>query len=215
MTRASKNAFSKKRWPNSSGVIQPKSGYEERQRRDINSKDGFRLFDKLQGVQERAFDRSPSLIPSGTDFHDALTTYKRLVGHVEQLWTLGCTSYLQRKFPFAVLYSILAIEETGTMGRLWFDLLAWDRPSTRAVTRKHHVKHFLGLVPGAVVNARLDRVLGTKEVKVVLQDAASGRLKRLGQSCLYIDVVDGKTVLPEDIVSKSEARFMTVLAGEL
>jgi hypothetical protein len=48
-----------------------------------------------------------------------------------------------------------------------------------------------------------------------LQDVDSGKIESFRQSCLYIDMVDGKTVLPSDRVSMDDARFYVVLAGEL
>jgi hypothetical protein len=74
---------------------------------------------------------------------------------------------------------------------------------------------FLGLIPGTVINESLDRILGAKEIKRVLEDAESGQLERLRQSCLYVDVIGGKTVLPEDVITEMQARFLTVLAGEM
>lgn len=134
---------------------------QERLVRNIKSKDGFRLFDKLGGVMFDAYADSPSLIPKGMTFDDALATHQRLVGYVEGLWNQGCDAYLAGRFPTAVFFAVLAIEETGKMGRLWFDLLAWDSPDSgpkaNSVNRHHSKKHFLGLVPGAVINARLDR----------------------------------------------------------
>jgi AbiV family abortive infection protein len=148
-----------------------------------------------------------------------LSIYQRLIAHVRSLWKRGCDACIARDYPISVFFAILAIEETGKMGRLWFDLLAWDRPDpepkSKALARKHPQKHFLGLVPGAVVNARLDRILGAKEIKRVLEDAESGRLERRRQSCLYVDVVDNKPVLPDDIITEEQARFLTVLAGEI
>jgi hypothetical protein len=49
----------------------------------------------------------------------------------------------------------------------------------------------------------------------VLEDTESGQLERLWQLCLYLDVIDGKTLLPEDVITEPQARFLTVLAGEL
>jgi hypothetical protein len=46
-------------------IAKPKAGYQERQRRDIETKDGFRLFGKLRGVQADAYVDSPRLIPPG------------------------------------------------------------------------------------------------------------------------------------------------------
>jgi hypothetical protein len=73
----------------------------------------------------------------------------------------------------------------------------------------------MAVAAGAVVNARLDRILGLKAVRKLLQDVESGKLEHLRQSCLYIDVVDGRVVKPEDVVDVSTARFFVILAGEL
>jgi AbiV family abortive infection protein len=117
--------------------------------------------------------------------------------------------------------SILAIEEIGKLGRLWFDLLAWDRPQKTnkkelgPFGRDHRKKHFTAVVAGAVINARLDRILGIKSIKQLLQDVESGKLERLRQSCLYIDVVDRFVVTPEEVIDSETARFFAILAGEL
>jgi AbiV family abortive infection protein len=200
-------------------VIKPKGSYEERQRREIRAKDGFRLFDKLPSVLADAYAGSLRLIQPGASFREALATHHKLVGYVESIWVRAGEAYIGGQYPLAVFFAILAIEESGKMGRLWFDLVAWDKPEAaikpKTLARKHPQKHFLGLVPGAVINARLDRILGAKQIKQVLEDAESGQLERLRQSCLYVDVIDGKTLLPEDIITEAQARFLSVLAGEM
>jgi AbiV family abortive infection protein len=199
-------------------VIGPKPNYAEEQERQILAKDGFRLYRKLSDVQADAYANAPPLIECGRTFKEALATYHRLVEHVENIWNDACDAYRVKRYPLAVFFSILAIEEIGKLGRLWFDLLAWDRPDSEAgkpVPRRHPQKHFLALVPGTVINARLDRVLGVKQLKAVLQDAESGKLERLRQSCLYIDVVDGKAAFPDDAIGEDTAKLYVILAGEL
>lgn len=190
----------------------------KKQQRDVRAKDGFRLFDKLSSVQEEAYADAPPMLEPGLGFQEALATYHRLILHVEDVWNNACEAFMAKRFPLAVFFSILAIEEIGKLGRLWRDLLAWDqlkKADRKMLSRRHPQKHFLALVSGAVVNARLDRILGAKRLKKVLEDAESGALERLRQACLYIDVADGKPVFPDDVVTEEDARFYTVLAGEL
>ncbi len=73
----------------------------------------------------------------------------------------------------------------------------------------------MGVISGAVVNTRLDRVLGSKPIKQVLQYAESGKLETLRQSCLYIDLRVGHPIRPDDVITQDTAKFFAVLAGEL
>ncbi|MCC8959303.1 AbiV family abortive infection protein [Bradyrhizobium sp. Pear77] len=185
----------------------------------VKSKDGARRVAKLNQFHAEAYRDGASLIVAST-FAEALEQYLALVAHVERLWDDACKLYRERHYPLSTFLSILTVEEVGKLGRLWNDLLAWDSPASSNPTlgllgRDHRKKHFMAVMAGAVVNARLDRILGLKEVRKLLQDVESGKLEQLRQSCLYIDVVDGKVVKPEDVVDCSTARFFVVLAGEL
>jgi len=188
--------------------------------RGIRSKDGPRRIAKLGSVHAELYGDSPSLIALGT-FQECLAQYSRLVGHVENVWNDACQQFRAKKYPFCTFFSIFAIEEIGKLGRLWFDLLAWDRPQNVVrkelgqLSRDHRKKHFMGVMSGAVVNARLDRILGVRRIKQLLQDAESGQLERLRQSCLYIDMQDGRTITPADVIGEDTAKFFVVLAGEL
>lgn len=186
----------------------------------VAARDGHRLFAKLGDYQGDLYGDSPPLLAPGT-FDECLVQYQRLIAHVESLWDDACRHFHEARYPLAAFLAILAIEEVGKLGRLWFDLLAWDRPMSLPsadlgrLGRDHRKKHFMGVVSGALINARLDRILGEKAIKSLLQDVDSGKIESFRQSCLYIDMVDGKTVLPSDRVSMDDARFYVVLAGEL
>jgi AbiV family abortive infection protein len=186
----------------------------------IRSKDGPRLMNKLGTMQGEVFGDGPSLL-SGRSFKECLAQYRRMIGHVEGLWNQACEHYRARRFPLCIFLSILTIEEIGKLGRLWTDLLAWDRPlpsdkkDLGILGRDHRKKHFIGVISGAVINSRVDRVLGQKPIKQVLQDVDSGKLESLRQSCLYIDLRDGHPVTPDDVIAPETAKFFAVLAGEL
>ena len=192
----------------------------EAMKRDVNSKDGMRLFYKLGKIQAEAYGDGPSLI-TGKIFDECLAQYHALTGYVEELWGRACNQFAQGNYPLATFFSILAIEEIGKLGRIWHDLLAWDRPLEDAkkdlgiLGKSHHKKHFLGVVPGSIINARLDRLLGKKTVKSILEDVESGKIEKLRQSCLYIDFKDGHSYLPSEQVDQDTARVFVTLSGEL
>ncbi len=186
--------------------------------RELARKDGLRRFSKLNEELSQVFRTQPSLL-MGETFDECLEQYKTLLEHVEGLWSEACRFYQLGKFRFATFFSILVIEEVGKLTRLAQDLVYCDvpRPTTQgdAVERSHRRKHFIGVVSGALINARLDRVLGKDTVRRILHQAETGELEKIRQDCLYIDMKDGRVVTPGESIDTERATVPTVLAGEL
>ena len=186
--------------------------------KELARKDSFRRFSKLVGKRVQAFHSQPSLL-SGATFEACLEQYKALIAHVEKLWADACQLYTLRNFPLAAFISILVIEEVGKLARLAEDLIFYDvpraAPQDDAVERSHRRKHFIGVVSGALINARLDRVLDKDVIRKILHQAESDELEKTRQGCLYIDMQDGRAVTPSERIDAERARVLTVLAGEL
>lgn len=186
--------------------------------KELARKDGGRRFPKLLEERARAFNGQPSLLTGGT-FEASLEQYKALIAHVEKMWAEACRLYNAGNYPLAAFLSILVIEEVGKLSRLPHDLMFYDVPRPPAsgdpVDKSHRRKHFIAVVSGALINARLDRVLGKDAVRKVLHLAESDELEKVRQSCLYIDLQDGRAVTPSDVIGVERARVLTVLAGEI
>jgi AbiV family abortive infection protein len=186
--------------------------------RKLARKDGSRRFAKLVEERAQAFNEQPSLL-FGATFEACLEQYKALLGHVERMWADACQFYMGGNYPFAAFFSILVIEEIGKLSRLFEDLIHYDVPravvQSGTVERNHRRKHFIGVVSGALINARLDRVLGQEVIRKILHQAESDELEKIRQSCLYVDVQDGRAVIPSEAIDAECARVLTVLAGEL
>jgi AbiV family abortive infection protein len=154
--------------------------------RELARKDGSRRFSKLIAERTQAFNEQPPLL-SGTTFETRLQQYKALLGHVERLWSDACQCYVGGNYPIAAFFSILVIEEVGKLGRLPQELMLYDAPRTAAqsgtVVRSHRRKHFIGVVSGALINARLERVLGKGVIRKILHQAESDvrRCRSFGQ----------------------------------
>lgn len=187
-------------------------------KKELTRKDGDRRFAKLLTHREEVFDESHPLL-SGADFESCLDQYKTLLAHVEHLWASACQAFRIGNNPIAAFMAILVIEETGKLARLSQDLIRYDAPRTTTaasiVDRNHRRKHFIGVMSGALINARLDRVLGKDVVKRLLHEAESDELEKTRQDCLYIDTKDGKPVTPSQQISEDRARTLVVFAGEL
>ena len=196
------------------GVVADPGKFHQR----IQRKDTAHRFAKLQEERRHVFDAQPSLL-SGHDFDECLAQYKALIAHVESLWAAACNLYLQENHPLATFLSILVIEEIGKLTNLFTDLLFFDVerpiPSTQSVDGNHKRKQLIGVFSGALVNARLDRVLGFDTVRKLLNIAQSNGLEKLRQDCIYIDILDGRATTPRERIDPERARLFTVFAGEV
>jgi hypothetical protein len=57
--------------------------------------------------------------------------------------------------------------------------------------------------------------LGQEVIRKILHQAESDELEKIRQGCLYIDVQDGRAVMPSEAIDLDCSRVLTVLAGEL
>jgi len=185
---------------------------------NLIKKDTFRRFGEYVDGINKHLSSYQSFLSEG-NFDSRLNQYKSIIDYVEKTWAGACDLYKRGNYPLSTFVSILVIEEIGKLACIFLDLVFHDRfrPKKRdgAVERDHRVKHFVGVVSGALVNARLDRVLGKGVVRKILNQAERGELENIRQGCLYIDIRKGLTVTPRDIVSARDAKVLVVLAGEL
>ena len=185
----------------------------------VASKDGSRRMAKLASLHTEMAATSPAIL-TGATFDECLQQYLKIMGHLERLWTDSCDLYRRGQYPLAMFTAILLLEEMGKVGLIWRELLGYDQPRSMVgelggIGRDHRRKAFMAVVAGAVVNARLDRILGLKTVRQVLQDAESGKLEKMRQACLYVDYVDGAVTTPGERIGQEQAKLFVVLAGEI
>ena len=92
---------------------------------------------------------------------------------------------------------------------------ALSAPKHTGPAYDHRKKHVLAAGAGAIINARLDRMLGMDNVIGFLGDVESGRIEQLRQRCLYVENTGGSIHIPERAISRQQAQFYAVLSGEL
>ena len=72
----------------------------------------------------------------------------------------------------------------------------------------------MAVCQGALVNSRLDRLLGIDYIRNFLRNAELGKIEELRQACLYTPI--GRTEFPAaSAISKDEANRLCVLSGEI
>lgn len=161
--------------------------------------------------------RGRTLLTAGS-LDDQLIQYASYLHHVNECWYQARDCYRAERYPFSAFFSILALEEVGKLSTLWTELLAYDAPSVCSVDRRdlrynHRKKHFLAACQGALVNSRLDRLLGLNQINKFIAHAESGHLETIRQSCLYAGIGDGD--IPSTSITKEDAQQLCVLSGEV
>lgn len=186
--------------------------------KELSRKDGKRRFQKLIDEGNGSSNENVRIL-SGDDFESRVENYKKAISHVENTWRNACAMYRSENYALAVFLSILTIEEIGKLYMVWRELIFYDIISgpvrMSPDDRNHRRKHFIGVMSGALINARLERVLGKDTIRKILHKAESDELEKLRQSCLYLDEANGRTVVPTEIIDDKQAQVFTILSGEL
>jgi AbiV family abortive infection protein len=170
------------------------------------------------------------VIAGGTLQADVIE-FSRLSRHAESLWDDAVLLFRHRRHARAAAVAISCIEEVGkvAVARMQVSLNEVQRqrgtpvepPNStarpdrrRSALYSHPQKHMLAAIAGALVNSRLDRILGLDRVVEFLNNVEQRKVEPFRQSCYYADRDASGLVLPERITRK-DAVFYVVLAGEL
>lgn len=192
------------------------------------AKDAYRRFKRYVEVQNDLLASGKSLVAA--DFYAArYEHFKRVVAHAEGLWDDACRLFVHGRYATALALSVTCLEEVGKIGVARFQLVLDDKVrrdgstviQSPTVRRKGHPfyshtqKLLLAAGAGALVNSRLDRILGLPKVVAFLDKVENGEIEPLRQSCLYTDTESGYLLLPSERIGRQPAEFYLVLAGEL
>ncbi len=186
----------------------------------LNKKDAFRLFKehcKLIGIGK------PPRILKGPTFDDAYSQSLKYIGYIEECWGHASELFLSKKYSFSIFFSILTLEETGKLCPLRFELISFSKGTPddycevnrRDWFYKHRSKHLMAACQGALVNSRLDHILGVDRVAKFIKDAEHGKIEEIRQACLYLSCDRDETKIPSQLFLAEDAMFFAVLSGEV
>lgn len=189
----------------------------------LRAKDGVRRFDLSMAMVARLLEEGPALLRGGQAEREA--DWTRCASSVTALWLTAAGAW-QAGFPaVAAALSITCLEETGKLAvERWrlcgveaITVPAASIPSGRRRPRRlfldHASKHILAAMSGALINARLDRVLGSEFIPRFLDEAEEGRLEEFRQDCLYLDRRDGILHVPAESITSEQAARYVALSG--
>jgi AbiV family abortive infection protein len=173
---------------------------------------------------------STEVLLGGSSIEGDVADFAKLNRHVERLWDDASLLFRKRRYSRATGVAISCIEEAGKLAVARIQVYSRElerrgvmrKPATaapRARRRRprlysHQDKHMLAAVGGALINSRLDRILGMDRVVAFLDDVERHKIEPFRQSCYYADRNADGMLLPDRIVRK-DATFYVVLAGEL
>lgn len=189
--------------------------------RKLAAKDVPRRFTEHVEVLNELMATGKVLV-AGLTYEERYQQFLRLVGHVERTWKAGVTLLRSGNCPGALFFALLTLEETGKVALARFQLLITE-DQLRTLREKarsarpfyiHRRKHLLAAGAGALINSRLDRILGEDTVSQFLTDVESGSIESLRQTALYADHDGRKLQLPEDAIHRHTALHYIVLSGE-
>ena len=179
-----------------------------------------RMLPFFEAVAELA--SSYVLLP-GSALHERQAAFTKLVTHAERLWDDAVSLFTRGSNHTALFLAIVTLEELGKVAIAKVQAVLKTPGAVtvmgvgrnRSPLRSHRKKHILAVAAGAVVNSRLDRLVGMDRVVNFIEQAESGDLERQRQDCLYYDIQNGRQHLPYDEVTRAEAELALVVVGEL
>jgi AbiV family abortive infection protein len=203
------------------------SAVEEAEGKSVR-KDQVRRFKTSVEVMNALLATEKSLVGADS-YEDAYAKFVRVVQHVERLWDDACVLLNRGSHPTALALSITCLEEVGKISVARFQLAIDEarraagvaHPAGKPVARRGHPfyshtqKLVLAAGAGALVNARLDRILGMDRVIDFLDRVERNELEQLRQSCLYTDAKKSALLIPAERIASSDATFHVILAGEV
>lgn len=154
-----------------------------------------------------------------------LKQLEKYIRHAENVWNDAVSMYEKQRFSMACFLSIVCIEECSKISfgefQYYHRILHKEpkgekKPRGKNPLNRHSRKHFIAACSGALVNARMDRLLGIDKVVEFIEDCESGQLEKLRQMCLYADInKEGAVLVPGERIAREQSLFYVCLAGEL
>ncbi len=156
---------------------------------------------------------------------EMLKQLEEYIKHAESIWNDAIILYREQRYSTSCFISIVCIEECSkiSFGEFQYyhrvlheDSYRGKKAQGKNPLTKHSRKHFIAACSGALVNTRMDNILGIDEVEAFIQNCESGQLEKIRQMCLYADINrEGSVLAPEAIITKDKSLFYVCLAGEL
>lgn len=180
-------------------------------------KNTVKRFNDYMKKVEAIISTRPKIL-NGDTFEERVDSYEMLVAHVKNTWIKSKKLYLDGDYVLSVFLSILVIEETAKMNFAWQDLFKKENNNDVKLNDffiNHKNKLFIGIMSACLINERVDRILGIEFIEEMLKLSEENGFMSLRNSAVYIDYVNGKTVIPNEAIDEELSKKLCVLSGEI
>ena len=180
-------------------------------------KNTVKRFNDYMKKVEAIISTRPKIL-NGDTFEERVDSYEMLVAHVKNTWIKSKKLYLDGDYALSVFLSILVIEETAKMNFAWQDLFKKENNNDVKLNEfftSHKKKLSIGIMSACLINERVDRILGIEFIEEMLKLSEENGFMSLRNSAVYIDYVNGKTVIPNEAIDEELSKKLCVLSGEI
>lgn len=208
---------------------QPAESFEDQVKNVLKRKDAPRRFMVSMFIMNQLLTEGRTLVGNGSQ-EDRLLNWNLCVDSIFDLWEASTILWREGKFATASALAITTIEESGKLAAERMRMVGADKIDTSEedilklssewnLRKKpfldHHTKTMLAAMSGALINNRLDRIVGIDFVLEFLANAENGKVEAFRQSCLYLDRKNEELLRPQEFVSADSSSRYIALAGEI
>ena len=122
--------------------------------------------------------------------------------------------YKNKSYATSFFISVIAIEEVGKVFAGIF-VGKSEEKVPKDPLRDHRTKQLISCMPTLFMGERLTKCVDSKRLENLLTEMNSGDLKNKKESALYWDRKNGELIVPEDNISKNDAKCILLIAIEI
>lgn len=122
--------------------------------------------------------------------------------------------YKNKSYATSFFISVIAIE---VVGKVFAGIFVGksEEKVPKDPLRDHRTKQLISCMPTLFMGERLTKCVDSKRLENLLTEMNSGDLKNKKESALYWDRKDGELFVPEDNISKNDAKCILLIAIEI
>lgn len=165
--------------------------------------------------ENRSLNKVIEILKQGSSFQiKSAQDLNKGIEHILQLISDSYLLYINGSFASSIFMSITIIEEVAKV-RLGIFARDPEIASPKDLLRKDHAaKHIAGANYTISMGKRLKDAIGNDEMEHIFRIAYDGNMKNLRERALYCECENGKIRIPQERISKKQARSMLLFAIE-
>lgn len=167
------------------------------------------MIDEYKSIQE-----VEKVLKGESDFYvNTEEQFNKGIDHICQLITDAYVLYINNAFSSSLFLSIAVIEEVAKM-HMGMYIKPSNQYTKKDKLRDHRTKEIIGANYTICMGERIKKVMDANKLERIFEMAYSGKLKSLREKSIYCECIDGKLVIPNDVIDKELSKNMLLFAVE-